>query len=123
MGFYDWDKIKDEEVTEIYRRKIAVGEKLMVARVEVMAGAVTQAHNHESEEVIIVLKGAWRFTLPAGEETVRGNQMLIIPPGVTHSSETLEDTLALDICTRRSDWLSGEDRLLHQHLDEVLWAV
>jgi len=96
----------------------------MVARVEVKQGAVTQPHRHESEEIILVLKGAWRFTLRHRDVTLRANQMLAIPPGVEHASEALEDTVAIDICTpRRMDWVTGEDRPLHRDPDDFLWAV
>src|SRR5215216_6920673 len=124
MGFYDWDKMQPEEISELYKRKVALCENIVVARVEVKQWAVTQPHSHDSEEVIIVLKGAWRFHLPNGEVTLRKNQMLAIPPGVEHSSEVLEDTEALDICTpRRLDWATGEDRFLHQDPNQYLWAV
>jgi quercetin dioxygenase-like cupin family protein len=74
---------------------------------------------------VIVLTGKWRFHLANGEEVTLGpNQMLSIPPGTEHSSEVLEDTVAIDICTpTRLDWITGEDRFLHRHPDELLWAV
>jgi quercetin dioxygenase-like cupin family protein len=124
MGLYDWDKMKSEEITELYRRKVILGENVMIARVEAHQYAVTQPHRHENEEIVIVLKGAWKFYLPEGEVVVRANQSLTIPPGVEHSSEVLEDTVALDICTpMRMDWITGEDRFLHRDPDEFLWAM
>jgi len=124
MGFYDWDQIKPEAITPHYRRRVISDENITVAMVEVREGAVTRRHSHENEELIIVLKGSWRFYLPDGEVTLRTNQTLFIPPGVEHSSEVLEDTLAFDICTSvRPDWLTGEDRALHYDPDECLWAV
>ena len=124
MGFYDWDPMTPESISLLYTRKVALGDNIVVARVEVMQSAVTQPHTHESEEIIIVLKGAWRFDLPSGPVTLRANQMLSIPPGVEHSSEALEDTVALDICSpMRLDWITGEDLLLHRDPDEGLWAV
>lgn len=124
MGFYDWDRMNAEDVTQLYQRKVAIGENITVARVEVKEGAITNSHRHENEEMILVLKGAWRFHLPNGEVTLAANQMLSIPPGVEHSSEALEDTVALDICApARRDWLTGEDRPLHQDPEESLWAV
>jgi quercetin dioxygenase-like cupin family protein len=124
MGFYDWNNLRPDEITELYKRKVALGESITVARVEVLQGAVTQAHVHQHEEIIMVLKGAWKFILPTEEVTIRDNQMLAIPPGVEHSSEVLEDTSALDICPAlRFDWVSGEDRELHRDPDERLWAV
>ena len=74
--------------------------------------------------MILVLKGSWRFHLPSGDVTLGVNQMLWIPPGVEHSSEALEDTVALDICApTRPDWLNGADRSLHYDPDQSLWAV
>ena len=124
MGFYDWDRMKPEEVTDLYLRKVVAGKSIAIARIEVKEGAVTLPHNHDSEEVIIVLSGAWRFKLPGCDVTVSANQMLCIPAGVEHSSEALEDTLALDICApTRPDWISGEDRSLHYDPDQSLGAV
>ena len=124
MGFYDWDRMKPEEVTDLYLRKVVAGKSIAVARIEVKEGAVTLPHNHESEEVIIVLSGAWRIQLPDRDVTLSANQMLCIPPGVEHSSQVLEDTVALDICApTRPDWISGEDRPLHYDPDQSLWAV
>ena len=124
MRFYDWERMEPEEITPAYLRKVAMGENLAVARVEVNRGAITQPHRHANEEVIVVLKGRWCFRLPHGEVMVGSNQMLVIPPGVEHSSEALEDTLALDICAgARSDWITGEDQPLHNDPDQFLWAV
>src|SRR5258705_8994818 len=124
MGLYDWDRMKAEEITELYRRKVAIGESITVARVEVKKGAITHSHSHENEEMILVLKGSWRFHLENGDVTIGVNQMLRIPPGTEHSSEALEDTVALDICApTRADWLSGADRSLHSDPDESLWGV
>jgi len=124
MDLCDWDQIKAEEVTELYQRKVARGESLTVARIEVKEGAITHAHSHENEEMILVLKGSWRFQLPSGEVTLKADQMLCIPRGVEHSSQALEDTVAIDICTAvRADWLSGADQSLHSDPDQSLWAV
>ncbi len=124
MCFYDWNNIEPAEITANYLRQVAAGKNVTVARVEVKEGAVTQAHSHRNEEIVMVLKGAWRFHLPDGERIVGPNQILLIPPGVEHSSEVLEDTVALDICApARADWVTGEDQLLHDDPDQFLWAV
>lgn len=124
MNFYDWNSMKPVDISATYLRKVAIGDNITVARVEVQEGSITQPHAHKNEEVIMVLRGAWRFSLPSGDVTVGPNQLLWIPPGVEHSSEALEDTIALDICApTRSDWLNGEDQVLHDDPDQYLWAV
>lgn len=124
MRLVDWEQVKAEQVTELYSRKVALGENLSIARLEVKQGAATRMHSHENEEVVVVLKGVWQFFLPTGDVTLHANQMLSIPPGTEHGSRVLEDVVALDICSpARIDWLSGEDRILHHDPDQSLWGV
>jgi quercetin dioxygenase-like cupin family protein len=124
MKFYDLNQLENDEVNKSYLRKAVCGESLTVAKVEVREGETTQPHSHDTEEVIFVLKGCWRFRLPDGEVVLRENQMLCIPAGVEHSSEVLEDSIALDICSKyRSDWFSGQDKILHSNPEQFLWAV
>ena len=124
MALYDLNKMKADYLTPEYRRKVATGDNLMLARLEVKQGAVTRPHCHDHEEVILLLKGSWRFQLPNGVVTLFPNQVLTIPRGVEHSSEVLEDVVAIDVCSpTREDWLSGADRLLHDDSDQCLWGV
>lgn len=124
MNLVDLNELQNDEVSSAYLRKVAHGESLTIAKVEVAVGEVTQTHSHESEEVIFVLKGAWLFRLPDGDVIVRENQMVFIPPGVEHSSEVLEDTIALDICSKaRPDWQAGIDKRLHSNPTQFLWGV
>ena len=124
MEFYDLNKLEADEVNPAYLRKAVYGESLAVARVEVERGSVTQPHSHDTEEMIFVLNGAWLFHLPDGDVVVEANQMVCIPAGVIHSSEVLEDTIAIDICAKnRPDWRSGQDRPLHDNPEQFLWGV
>lgn len=124
MKFYDLNELETDEVNPAYLRKVVFGESLTVAKVEVKEGEITQTHSHDTEEVILVLQGAWCFHLPNGDVTLRANQMLCIPQGVEHSSEVLEDTVALDICAKsRADWRTGQDKVLHNNPEQFLWAV
>jgi len=80
MHVYDWNLMQPEAVTELYRRTVAQGEKMSVARLEVAKGSSTRAHRHENEEVIILLKGCWHFHFNTGDVMLRPNQMLTITP-------------------------------------------
>lgn len=124
MKVYDLNQIEADEVNASYFRKAVYGDSVSVARLEVMKGEITQNHSHDTEEVILVLKGSWLFHLPDGDAVLTGNHILCIPAGVEHSSEVLEDTVAIDICPKtRPDWRSGQDRILHTNPEQFLWAV
>lgn len=124
MTIVDFDSIRPQYLGGSYTRRIATAKNLAVARIEAEAGSTTGTHRHSNEEVIVLLKGCWRFRFPHGEVTLRPNQTLIIPPGVEHSSEVLENVVAIDVCSPgRTDWISGEDAFLHSHPDRDLWGV
>ena len=124
MQVYDLNEVEIDEVNSSYLRKAVYGESLAVARVEVQKGAMTETHSHDTEEVIYVLQGAWLFHLPDGDVVLKENQMLCIPAGSEHSSEVLEDTVAIDICSKnRPDWRSGQDKALHSNPEQFLWGV
>ena len=124
MQVHDWNVVSPEPVTDLYRRSVAQGKNISVARLEVAKGATTRQHRHEQEEAIILLRGEWLFHFPNGDVTLRPNQILTISPGIEHSSEVLEDVVAIDVCSpRRDDWILGDDHKLHYDPDQELWAV
>lgn len=124
MNHYDLNEVENDEVNSGYVRKIVSGKSLTIARIEVKEGEVTQLHSHDNEEVVYVLKGRWLFRLPDGDVVLTDNQLLCIPADTEHSSEVLEDTIALDICSKtRPDWLSGQDKILDNNPEQFLWAV
>ena len=124
MKVYDLNNVESDHVSPAYTRKAVYGESLSVAKLEVQKGEVTQTHSHDTEEIIYLLHGAWLFHLPEGDVLLRDNQMLCIPAGVEHSSEVLEDSVAIDVCAKnRPDWLSGQDKSLHVNPEQFLWAV
>jgi mannose-6-phosphate isomerase-like protein (cupin superfamily) len=124
MPVYDFNTLQPEHLTDQYRRKMVQGENLSVARLEVARGSTTRTHKHRHEEVIILLKGSWRFRLPTGDVVLQPNQMLTIPSGTEHSSEVLEDVVAIDVCSpAREDWIYGEDQGLRYDPEQSLWGV
>ena len=124
MKVFDLDKIPPQSINGVYQRTLAHGQNLSVARLSVRKGAVTAPHKHEQEEIILILQGAWKFHLPTGDIILRANQVLTISPGTEHSSEVLEDVIAIDVCTpTREDWATQRDTTLHSDGDQFLWAV
>lgn len=124
MKLYDFDAIRNDEISSSYMRKAIYGETLSMAKVEVKTGETTQPHSHDTEEMIFVISGKWLFHFPNEDVVVESNQTLLIPAGVVHSAEVLEDVVAIDICAnKRPDWISGQDKVLHSNPDGSLWGV
>ena len=112
-----WDEVPSEQLNPLLSRQYVSGEQTTIAQIRLKKGCIVPTHSHPNEQISTVLSGALRFTFnpdtDAKEFTVREGEVLIIPGGVSHSAEALEDTLNLDIfAPRREDWISGSDAYL-----------
>ena len=123
MNFYDWSDEKTRTEVGGYKRGVAVGENIMMAHVELEAGAITAPHCHAYEEIIYVVHGKWQVNLDGKPIELKANQTLVIPPNVEHSSVALEATLAVVSTNYRPEWRENSDYWLHYKPEDHLWAV
>ena len=104
-----------EHLNPRIERQFVYGEKGMLARLVLRAGAAVPLHSHENEQITYIVEGALKFVLPDREVTVRAGEILVIPANVPHSAEAIEDTVDLDVfCPPRADWISGTDAYLRK---------
>ncbi len=114
--FFDWENVPLEQLNPGLGRKMVTGEKVMLTQIFLKKGCIVPRHSHPNEQVTYVLEGALRFLLGDAQDeevTVRAGEVLVIPSGLPHSAEALEDTLDIDIFNPpRRDWLEGTDTYL-----------
>jgi quercetin dioxygenase-like cupin family protein len=107
--------IPAEAINPKMTRKLLWGERLMASVIEFKAGAVVPVHQHENEQLTHCLSGTMRFTFPDRELVLRGGEVLLIPGGVPHGAEMLEDTVEMDFFSPpRADWIAGSDAYLRR---------
>ena len=115
-----WKDVPLEEVTPLISRKLITADHTMVAHVFLKKGCIVPAHDHHNEQVTYILDGCLRFWI--GEHAdqpgdvymdIHAGEVLLIPGGVRHRAEALEETLDLDVFNPpRQDWLDGTDAYL-----------
>ena len=100
-----WDELAQEKLSEMVSRKMVAGERQTVAQVWFKKGALVARHSHDSEQVTYVLDGALRCTIDGEDLVVRAGEVVVIPSGVAHQIEVLDDTLVIDTFSpARTDW-------------------
>lgn len=110
VTLHRWDEIALEKVTEMLSRKVVSGEREMLVQVYIKRGCLVPLHAHESEQMTYVLQGALKFLVAGEEITVREGEVLLIPSGVQHQAEALEDTFELDVFSPiRHEWTRAVD--------------
>lgn len=108
-----WSEIPLEAMNPMLDRQFVHGEQSMLARVLLKKGCMVPMHSHPNEQITYILEGVLRFTLPDRVVDVVAGEVLVIPGGVPHQAEALEDTIDLDVFTPpRRDWIEKTDNYL-----------
>lgn len=112
-----WSEIPVESLNPLLTRQFITGAEAMLARLELKRGCAVPRHAHANEQISYIVEGALRFSLgeegSAEERIVRAGEVLVIPGGLAHAAEALEDSVDFDIfAPPRQDWIEGSDAYL-----------
>lgn len=99
---YRWDELTLEKVTEMVARKVMAGAETTLTQAYFKKGAIVPIHTHPGEVIVYVLQGALRIQMPGVDAIVREGDVLIVPPHVTHQTESLDDTFVLTVAATPS---------------------
>ena len=97
VSLYRWDELPLEKVTEMVARKAISGADETLTQAYLKKGAVVPQHTHGAEQFIYVLQGALRALVAGEESTVREGEVLLVPAGMAHQVEALDDTFVLSV--------------------------
>ncbi|MCS7042195.1 MAG: cupin domain-containing protein [Bryobacteraceae bacterium] len=115
MNPFDWNGIPAERMNEKLTRQVVHTGRLTIARLELKAGCQVPAHQHENEQVSLVLSGRLRFLLEDGQFDVGPGQGMRLAPNQRHAVEALEDSIVIDLFSPpREDWIRGDDAYLRR---------
>ena len=101
MTLYRWDELPLDKVTEMVARKAIVGARQTLVQSYLKAGAIVPLHRHQDEQMIYVLQGALKMLVGGEPATVREGEVLLVPPGVPHQAEALDDTFVMTVGSGR----------------------
>jgi len=109
-----WDAVPVEQMNPLLTRQYVTGEQGMLARIVLKKGALVPRHSHPNEQISYITEGALRFLLgdkaAPVEKIVRAGEVLVIPGGLPHSAEALEETVDFDLfAPPRQDWIHKDD--------------
>jgi quercetin dioxygenase-like cupin family protein len=115
MQHLAWEHVKKEILNDKLWRKVVSGERVMVAQLCLSKDCRVPVHQHESEQISLILQGALKFEVGGREVTVRAGEVMVTPSNVPHSAQAIEDTIAIDVFSPiRQDWLDGTDGYLRK---------
>jgi quercetin dioxygenase-like cupin family protein len=112
-----WSSQPVEKLNESLTRQFVHGTQAMFARLELKKGFLVPRHSHPNEQITYIESGALLFRLGSEdspqEQLVRAGETLVIPGGLPHSAEAMEDTVDFDVfAPPRQDWIARDDSYL-----------
>jgi len=117
VALFRWDDMPKEAVTAQFSRRLIWGERVMLAQVFLVKGAVVPKHAHENEQMSHVVKGTLRLWVgdEARQVDVHTGEVLRLPSNVPHSAEAIDDVQVIDVFSPpRQDWIEKSDDYLRK---------
>jgi unsaturated pyranuronate lyase len=96
---YRWDELPLEKITEMVARKVIASSHSTLTQAYFKKGTVVPRHAHATDLVVYVLQGALRAQVDGEDVTVREGEVLVVPGGAPHQTESLDDTFVLTFAT------------------------
>jgi quercetin dioxygenase-like cupin family protein len=105
-AFDDLGEIAPQQLFAGYLARPIHGERITFAIVEIDPGADLPVHQHENEQLGMVLRGSMTFRVGDEERDLTPGGMWRIPSNTPHSARAGPDgAIALDVFTpTRDDW-------------------
>lgn len=106
---YRRDELPVDRPMPLITRRRVIGEQMMVSDIELGKGLHVPTHQHENEQIVMVMSGRLRLRVGAKdadnrrEFTLGPGDVLHLPSNVPHEAEALEDTHVLDLFSPPSE--------------------
>ena len=91
-----WDERELEKITEMAARRVVQDAGVTLVRTYLKKGALVPIHAHSGEQRVYVRQGSLAFIVAGERVTVGEGDELVIPAGMPHEAEALDDTVADD---------------------------
>ncbi len=99
---YRWDEVPLDKVTEMVARKVHFQRPRPADAGVFQEGRDRAAARAPSDLLVYVLQGAIRARVDGEDVTAREGEVFVIPAGLTHQAESLDDSFVLTFVDNRA---------------------
>lgn len=97
MSFVDLNDVRELTLAEGITARVVHGDRLSVAHVRFLPGAVAPMHTHPHEQVTSVIAGELELTVDGKTMTLTPGQAAVIPPMTPHSAKGVTACYIIDL--------------------------
>ncbi len=97
--------MKPVKLSECKRLDLAEGivahavntDNITVSHVHLQEGSVVPEHSHPHEQIVNVMEGKMRLTLPDGEYVLEPGMAFVLPPNQPHAASAITECRVIDV--------------------------
>jgi quercetin dioxygenase-like cupin family protein len=97
LNFVNLKELPEKEVVPGFRGKFIHSNNITVAHWTISAGAELPNHDHPQEQITILIKGKFEFTLANEVKEISSGESVVIPSNISHKGKALTDCYAIDV--------------------------
>jgi quercetin dioxygenase-like cupin family protein len=98
MPVYSWSELPEAELNPLIYGKALEVPNAIVARIRTPKGNALNMHRHNFDQVTNVISGRIRWHIEGAPSRIVGpGDVMLMPAGVAHGGEVLEDAEYIDI--------------------------
>ncbi|HKV40952.1 MAG TPA: hypothetical protein VJX67_17225 [Blastocatellia bacterium] len=97
MKIYRWDSVEQKFTAGFARDDASSTEAVMIHSLQISKGQRLDSTGVDAERMICLLRGSCRMTIAGDDLIVRRNEGVVIPSGVNHSAEAIQDSFAVQM--------------------------
>jgi quercetin dioxygenase-like cupin family protein len=113
MQSVNWASVPEERINDRITRKLVTGEKLMLCRWRMEAGAAVPAHRHHHEQVACMISGSMRIRVGDRWLECGPGDVVVIPGGTEHEASFPTACEVMDVFSPpREDMLAKTESYL-----------
>ena len=112
---FSWTELPVIEMKPEIKLRSLGGERLLVAKYNMDAGAFVAQHQHPHEQMICVLSGCIEFESDGSLRLLKTDDVVHIPPNVTHGGTAIEDTVTIEVFSPPRDDLMVQMDEMTEH--------
>lgn len=99
--------LKSKELIPGFTARMTTLDRVLFSHWTIKKGAMLPEHQHEHEQISILIKGQFEFYLEGERHLVQPGMVVMIPSDAVHSGKALEDCVIMDVFSpTREDYLA-----------------
>jgi quercetin dioxygenase-like cupin family protein len=111
VSYFKFSTLPLKKLSAVLDRRMISGKEATIGYFVYKKGAIVPLHHHDNEQYSIITAGSVKVTIADKIYIVKSGEGIIIPAGVPHKFEALEDnTIDIDFFSpKREDWINGTE--------------